>query len=229
MKNKKTENIIEVFLCLIFTCIVLFSYFNESITVLQSQDLTYHINRFIGLSKAFEEGQILPKIYPYSNNGFTYGAPLFYCDLFLYPFAIMYHFGLGAVLCFKFCVLFYSFLGNLFVYFIFKKETDNKLISFIGTILYLTSNYHLQNVLIRSALGEILAMTFIPLVLHSIYKILIKHENCFVYLGVSFSILLMCHLISSLLYGIFFFVMIIIFIILNRQYEMTNVRRLSKN
>ena len=164
--NRRLEKAIEVFLCLILACIVLFSYFDSSINVLPSQDLTYHINRFIGLSKAFEEGQILPKMYPYSNNGFGYASPLFYCDLFLYPFAIMYHFGLSAVLCFKSCVLFYTFLGNLFVYFILKKETNNKFISFVGMILYLTCNYHLQNILIRSALGEVLALTYIPLVLH---------------------------------------------------------------
>ena len=217
MKDKKIEKFVEVFLCFILACIALFSYFKGDISVLPSQDLTYHINRFIGLSKAFENGQILPKIYPYSNNSFGYGAPLFYCDLFLYPFAILYHFGLSAVLCFKFCVLFYTFLVNLFVYFILKKETNNKFISFVGMILYLTCNYHLQNVLIRSALGEVLALTYIPLVLHSIYKILIKHEDSFIYLGVSFSLLVMCHLISSLLYGLFFFVMIVIFIILNRK------------
>ena len=60
-------------------------------------------------------------------------------------------------------------------------------------------------------------MTFVPLVLYAIYKILIKHEDCFIFLGVSFSLLVQSHLISSLLYGIFFFCMIVVFLIMNRK------------
>ena len=105
----------------------------------------------------------------------------------------------------------------MIVYFILKKETNRNDISLIGVLLYFSANYHLQNIFIRNALGEILAMTFIPLVLHSVYKILVKHEDCYIYLGVSFSLLVMSHLITTLLYGIFFFCMIIVFIIINRK------------
>lgn len=197
------------------TCLCLFSFFDTKIIV--SHDLTFHLNRFVGLANAFEEGQILPKIYPYANNGFGYATPLFYCDLFLYPFAILYHFGLSAVWCYKTCVLFYTTLGNIFVYLIFKKETDNRKLSLFTSFLYLTCNYHLMNIFVRGALGEILAMAFVPLVLYAVYRVLIKHEDCFIFLGISFSLLVQSHLISSLLYGIFFFCMIIVFLIMNRK------------
>ena len=199
------------------TCICLFSFFDSKIIVNISQDITFHINRFVGLANAFEEGQILPKIYPYANNGFGYATPLFYCDLFLYPFAILYHFGLSAVWCYKLCVLFYTTLGNIFIYLIFKKETNNRKLSLLASFLYLTCSYHLLNIFIRGALGEILAMTFVPLVLYAIYRILVKHEDCFIFLGISFSLLVQSHLISSLLYGIFFFCMIVVFLIMNRK------------
>lgn len=161
------------------TCVCLFSFFDSKIIVNIFQDITFHLNRFIGLANAFEEGQILPKIYPYANNGFGYTTPLFYCDLFLYPFAILYHFGLSAVWCYKLCVLFYTSLGNIFVYLIFKKETNDRKLSILASFLYLTCSYHLLNIFIRGALGEILAMTFAPLVIYAIYRILIKHEDCF--------------------------------------------------
>ena len=213
--DKKT--LLCVLICLLITIIGLFSYFSDGIAVYKDQDLTFHLNRFIGLAKAFEEGQILPKIYPYANNGFGYASPLFYCDLFLYPFGILNHFGVPAVYCYKLCVFTYTLIGNLIVYFILKKETNRNDISLIGVLLYFSANYHLQNIFIRNALGEILATTFIPLVLHSVYKILVKHEDCYIYLGVSFSLLVMSHLITTLLYGIFFFCMIIVFIIINRK------------
>ena len=197
------------------TLVCLFSFFDTKIIV--SNDLTFHLNRFVGLANAFEEGQILPKIYPYANYGFGYATPLFYCDLFLYTFSILYHFGLSAVWCYKLCVLFYTALGNIFVYSIIKKEINNRKLSLLASFLYLTCNYHLMNIFVRGALGEILAMTFVPLVLYAIYRILIKHEDCFIFLGISFSLLVLSHLISSLLYGIFFFCMIIVFLIMNRK------------
>ena len=213
----KKETIIDILICVLMTCICLFSFFDSKIIVNISQDITFHINRFVGLANAFEEGQILPKIYPYANNGFGYATPLFYCDLFLYPFAILYHFGLSVVWCYKLCVLFYTTLGSIFIYFIFKKETNNRKLSLLASFLYLTCSYHLLNIFIRGALGEILAMTFVPLVLYAIYRVLVKHEDCFVFLGISFLLLVQSHLISSLLYGIFFFCMIVVFLIMNRK------------
>lgn len=213
----KKETIIDILICVLMTCICLFSFFDSKIIVNISQDITFHLNRFVGLANAFEEGQILPKIYPYANNGFGYATPLFYCDLFLYPFAILYHFGLSVVWCYKLCVLFYTTLGNIFIFLIFKKETNNRKLSLLASFLYLTCSYHLLNIFIRGALGEILAMTFVPLVLYAIYRILVKHEDCFIFLGISFSLLVQSHLISSLLYGIFFFCMIVVFLIMNRK------------
>ncbi len=215
-KNKLDKIlIIDLLIVLMISALSLIYLFRNNIIL--ADDLTYHLNRFQGIANAFEEGQILPKMYPYANYGYGYASPLFYCDFFLYPFGILFHFGLSAVLCFKLCVFFYTLLGNLFVYFIFKKETNNRLLTLITVILYSCTNYHIQNIYVRAALGEILAMTFIPLVIHSIYKILAKKENCWIYLGISFSCLVMCHLISSLLYGIFFLVMIIVFIVINRK------------
>ena len=217
IENRNKNRAIDLIAVILVTCFSLLYLLKDDIPVHFADDLTYHLNRFQGIANAFEEGQTLPKIYPYANYGYGYASPLFYCDFFLYPFGILFHFGLSAVLCFKLCVFFYTLLGNLFVYFIFKKETNNRLLTLIAVILYSCTNYHIQNIYVRAALGEILAMTFIPLVIHSIYKILVKKENCWIYLGISFSCLVMCHLISSLLYGIFFLVMIIVFIAINRK------------
>ena len=215
LKKIDKKSILDLLVVLGITIFSLAYLYSDKIIV--GDDLTYHLNRFQGLANAFEEGQILPKIYPYANYGYGYASPLFYCDLFLYPFAILYHFGVSAVLCYKYCVFFYTLLGNLLIYFIFKKETNNRLLTLIAAVLYSCTNYHIQNIYVRAALGEILAMTFIPFVIHSIYRVLVKNEDAWAYLGVSFSCLLMCHLISTFLYALFFLIMIIIYIVLNRK------------
>lgn len=211
----KKETVIDILIGCFITFLTMFAYFRNP--TYAGHDLEYHLNRFYNLGESLFSGQFPVRVYPYMNNGFGYAAPLFYCDLFLYPFALLYKFGVSTVWCFKLCIIFYTLLGNLFVYRIIKKETKNRLISLLAVLLFTSANYHLQNVYIRCALGEVLAMTFTPLVIHSIYKILVKHENSWVYLGVSFSLLLMSHLISTLLYGIFFFIMIVVFIFINHK------------
>lgn len=98
---------------------------------------------------------------------------------------------------------------------------------YLAILIYLGANYHILNIFTRNALGEILAMTFIPLVLYAIYRILVKHEECFIFLGVSFSLLVMSHLITSYLYGLFFFLMIIIFVILNKKDKVLIVKTIK--
>ena len=134
----KKKTAIDISICVLMTFVCLFSFFDSKIVVNLSHDLTFHLNRFVGLANAFEEGQILPKIYPYANYGFGYASPLFYCDLFLYPFGILYQFGLSAIWCYKLCILFYTTLGNIFVYLIIKKETNDRKLSLLATFLYLT-------------------------------------------------------------------------------------------
>lgn len=217
----KNENKIKKLICylliIIITTISLLFIFRDNIVLKEGQDLTFHLNRFLGIANCFEEGQIPPKIYPYANYGYGYATPLFYCDLFLYPFGILYHFGVSAVVCYKLCLFVYTLLGNVLVYYIFNKETNDQKISLIAVMLYCFANYHLQNIYVRAALGEVLAMSFIPLVLYAIYKILVKNEDSWLLLGLSFSCLVMCHLISTFLYGMFFFVMIVIYVIINRK------------
>lgn len=194
----------------ILFCLILF---NNNIYV--GDDLTFHLNRIAGLANAFEEGQILPKIYPYANYGFGYATPLFYCDIFLYPFAILYHFGIPAVICFKMVIFTYTLIGNIVVFILCKKVFKDTKISILGVTLYLFANYHIQNAYIRSALGEILALTWIPLVIYSFYCIFVLQKDSYKLLGISFSLLLMSHLISTLLFATSFFILIIIFTIKN--------------
>ena len=103
------------------------------------------------------------------------------------------------------------------MFYVCQKIFNNYKASFLATMIYLFANYHLQNVFVRAALGEVLAMTFIPLVFYAFYKLLILHEDAFILLGISFTFLIMSHLISTLLMGILFSLFIIMAIIFNRH------------
>ena len=179
-------------------------------------DGVFHIGRLVGICEGFKDGQVIPRIYPEFNNNFGYGTPLFYCDLFLYPFAILYYFGVPLIISFKLMLIFYTLLSVVIVFVVLKRMFKNSDAAvFIGTILYSFANYHIMDLHVRLALGEIFAITFIPLVIYAIYSILVENKNAWFLLGISFSLLLFSHNLSFALYCVLFAVLLIIYFIYN--------------
>lgn len=144
IKKLDKYKLMDYLVILTITCFYLFGF--AKFYMLVGSDLPFHLNRIVGIAKAFEEGQILPKIYAYHNNGFGYAAPLFYCDLFLYPFGILYHFGVSAVISYKLCVFFYTLVGNIVIYKIIKEETGKRLLSITSLSIYRNKLSYSNNV-----------------------------------------------------------------------------------
>lgn len=216
MKSIKYTHLINVLFIILITAVLCFMLFEDDIFI--GHDLRFHMNRIVGIKEALMDHQFLPKIYPYTNNGYGYASPLFYCDLFLYPFAILYYLGMPLVKCYKMVLVVYSLLTTCSIFYVLKKIfSKSKIAPYAGTILYVFCNYHLYDLYIRSALGELFALVFIPLVLYAMYKVLVLHKDSWVLLGVSFALLLMSHLISFVLYCVLFGILIIFFIVFNRN------------
>lgn len=178
-------------------------------------DLSYHLNRIQGISDALKDGQKIPRIYPNINYGYGYGSPLFYCDFFLYPFVFLNFLGVSVLGVYKTIIVFYT-LAAIFLSMYFSKKVFKTTAScLIGGVLFTLSNYRLYDVYNRAALGEVIALSFAPFILYSIYQTLVLKEKNHINLALSFSSLVLSHLISAVLFGFMFFIFILIFIIYN--------------
>ena len=106
----KKQNNILIFIVL-FACMVLSSYplFGNTIYGVDVHDTFFHTQRIISIQNALKSGQFPVRIYAEIYNGYGYGAPLFYPDLFLY---------IPAVLCMMGIPLAASFNGFLILIFI---------------------------------------------------------------------------------------------------------------
>ena len=167
------------------------SYFIFTNNMAICHDTSFHMYRIQGVVNALQDGQFLPKIYPYANNGFGYATPLFYCDVFVYPFAILFYLGVPLVVSYKIMRCFYICFSVFSIFYTTEKIFENKKIApYIATLLYTYCNYHLYDVYLRDAFGEYLALAFIPMIVLSIYKVLEKRENSWILICVSFSSLL---------------------------------------
>lgn len=211
------KRIFEILFIIIVSSIFMIPYLGNDIYVGAGHDLTYHLNRLIGLKDAIMEGQILPKIYPYANNGFGYASPLFYCDVFLIPFAFLEILGISTVISYKVMCFAITMFTAASVLFICRKVFHRKYLPYIAVIAYIFNGYYICDFYARSALGEVIALSFVPWVLYSIYKILVLKENCWVMLGVSFACLFMSHMISAYVYVLLFAIFIVIYLIFDRQ------------
>lgn len=207
---KKIKDIVFIVLLTLLFCVPLvFFDFNTG------HDGYFHMGRLMGINQGWDSGQIIPRIYPMYNLGFGYGIPLFYCDLYLYPFAFLYRLGLPLLTSFRLMLIFYSLLSIISIFVVSKKIFKKDLTIYLVSILYTFANYHLLNVYVRVALGEILVISFIPIVFYAFYKLFIKKEDAYILLGVGFSLLLLAHNISFVMYCLLFGLLLIIYTIVN--------------
>lgn len=194
----------------------------------QGDDLVFHLNRIVSIVDSIKDKQFPLAIYPYSNYGFGYASPLFYCDLYLIIPSIIYYFGIfdSVVNVYKLTLTIYSFIGVLIVTYTSYKVSHNKIIAITSSIIWSFSSYHLTDAYYRSALGETIAMSFIPLVVYSSYKLFYLNDTSnreAILLALSFDSVLFAHNISFLIVVLMFGVICLINIkkTLSKEYLFT--------
>ena len=211
IKENRKPLVYALLLSVVF-CLPLFTN-----SIYNGYDLRFHLNRIVGIADAFRDGQILPKIYPYTNNGYGYASPLFYCDLFLYPFAIVYMLGCPLIIAYKLMIIFYTIIGNVFCFVLVKNICNNPKIIYGTLTLYALGNYRLIDCFSRAAFGEFLALSFVPLVLLAFYKVLYAKEEKYIILAIGFTCLLMSHNLTFALYCLLYLLLMVAFIIKNNK------------
>lgn len=207
---------LDVLFVLLITIVFSIPLFTSGLNV--GHDTLFHMNRIVGTWEGFLDHQFPVKIYPNTNNGFGYASPLFYCDYFLYPFAVLYGLGVPLVITYKLLLITFFLITSLTCLYTSKTLFKEKRTTpYIVSILYIFFSYHIITTYVRAALGEIFASAFVPLVLLAMYKILKEHKDSWMLLGISFTLLLFSHMLSFSLYCVLFAVFIIYFIIINRK------------
>ena len=217
MRNKENINkVIDILLIISITLIFSMPMMADGI-YFESTDGAFHLNRLIGIKEALLEHQIIPKIYPYTNNGYGYASPLFYCDFFLYPFAIIYYLSLPLIKAFKLMYIFYTLVGSIIAFYCFKKIFKQEKLYRTVAIVFLLGQYRFLDAYTRLAFGEYLALCFLPLLLYAFYKVLVLKEDSYLLLAFGFTTLVLTHNLTFGLYCFIYAVLIIIFIINNRN------------
>lgn len=159
-------------------------------------DMAYHINRINEIVANFKHGNYFPVIYTHYFRQIGYPLNIFYPWLTLIPFAIFRLTIQNPVTAIYIGIIFYTFLTFILMYWIGRKFLSTPA-TLIFSLLYIYSGYRTIDIYARFAVGEFLALTFLPLCFYGFYEILYGDRKYWPAFTIGSTLVVLSHLLSA--------------------------------
>lgn len=171
-------------------------------------DLPFHMNRIEGIYEGLKEGQFPVRIQPGWLNGYGYAVSVFYGDILLYFPAALRLVGFSLQDAMKAYLVAVNFLTVFAAYFSFRKCLRCNAAALTAAVLYAGAGDRLVRFYDSSQIGAVSAMIFYPVVFAGLYLLFAgekqnRADRTWLWLLAGFSGLLMTHLLSCIMIGIF--------------------------
>lgn len=176
-------------------------------------DIEFHLARFEGIYQSLRAGEFPVRINMVQNKGYGDISASMYPSLFLIPFAVMRFFRVSLMLCFKMLTVAINIVTAFVSYYSIRKLCSSHKIGMWACILYTFSAYRLNNLYIRCAIGEALAMAFLPLLLWGTYEVLWGDRKKWYILMLGMTCILQSHVLSTEICVFFMAVELVIWLI----------------
>lgn len=174
--------------------------------IIAGHDHGFHIARIEAIAQALNNG-VFP-VRMYVDKVQFWGSPtgIFYPSVFLYIPALLKLAGLPTGVCYNIFIAMVVFCGLFSSWYGFSMLTKSKCIGFLSSSLFISSCYYLTVTYIRSAVGELLALSFMPIAIGCIFNIINKTKVPIkIYFLAIFSIsaIIESHVLSSIYFAFF--------------------------
>lgn len=197
-----------LFFCLSFITIYYNFIHNGLISI--GNDTNFHTLRIEDYTIALKSGHLFTFINNIALYSTGYAAPIFYSNFFLLPAAIFHLFIPMAP-----TVILFLILINLTTFYIaywsFYRCFYQRSSALLFSLFFTLSTYRLAEIAPRFAIGELIALTFLPLAFSALYRIIIQQHDDWFYLSLGASSILLAHHITALIFIIFSILFLIFF------------------
>lgn len=144
---------------------------------INGHDLDYHLLRIEALKEDILNGQPFAKVNSLFFGGAGYASSMFYADFLLYIPALLRTAGVSINATYHIFVSICAILCCLSVYYCVFKMSGSKYVGLIAGILLTLCPYHMDDMLVRAAVGEYVAFIFVPFVIYGIYNVLYEEMD----------------------------------------------------
>ncbi len=165
-KLDKGDNRIYVNIFIAAMLVMCFPLFNNQLFI--GHDWTYHMLRIQSLKEGLLTGQFPVRVNPLFLNGYGYASSMFYPDLLLYIPVGLQLLGIGIEESYKMFLILVLAASFLTAYYCGKGITKSSYAGIIFALVFSLSQYHLQNIYTRFAVGEVTAYIFLPFIIYGL-------------------------------------------------------------
>ncbi|MCL2740115.1 MAG: hypothetical protein FWE47_02865, partial [Oscillospiraceae bacterium] len=172
-------------------------------------DACKHAPNIMALADEIKAGRFPFGVMSSSRMGNGLITPLLYPCMFSSIASWLIAFGVNSVLATKIFIFLLNFATILITFWSARKITKSTGASWVIAILYTFAVYRIGDIYFRFALGEFVVMTFLPLVLYSIYNIFYEEKIKIWLFPLAFFCVVNSHLITTTFVFMFFMVLLL--------------------
>ena len=190
-----------------------------TVGLMNGHDIEFHLARIEGIYQALRAGEFPVKVNPIQASGYGNLSATMYPGVFIYPFAVLRFAKVSLMLCFKLLLAAINIGTALLTYYSTKKMCRSERIGWVCTLLYTFSLYRLNDVFYRCAVGEALAMTFLPLVLWGCYEVFWGDDKKWYLLMLGVTAVVQSHVLTTEICFLLLCAEAIVFLVSRRKKE----------
>ncbi|WP_026653820.1 hypothetical protein [Butyrivibrio proteoclasticus] len=208
---------------LLFSTVCSFPFLTQNLPY--GHDIAFHYTRFRGIIEGIRLHQFPVRIDGAFYKGAGYLVDIMYPGGTLYPFAFMSSHGASQLFSFK-CLLVFSVFATVFCSYYPLRNIIGDKTAMIFTLIYTLNPFRLSELYTRCALGEYLAMVFLPLAFAGIYELIVgNYRRGFYEAAIGITLVFQSHLISTLFVIFIAIIIFILLLILTRLEVIKDIKR----
>jgi len=172
---------------------------------INAHDILVHLNWSNYFSQQFWAGELYPRWLLNMNSGLGSPTFFFYPPIPYYFTSLFYYFGFGESPIWSQLILSAAFalIASGFTAYLWLKDITNAKSALIGSVIYMALPYHWAvDLYLRFSFTEYWAFVWMPLILYFSKKIVSGHKFAIPGFAISYALLIMTHLPTTLIFSI---------------------------